>query len=148
MARRPIETWSFALVVVRHRDRFLVIQEREHGQLWWLPAGRVEPGETLQEAAVRETLEESGVRVALTGILALQYTPMADGARLRAIFTAEPEGDPTPLAPPGNEHALQARWISVEELRHLALRSEDVWHWFDLAQRGAIHPLSVLQAED
>src|SRR4051812_25175444 len=65
MAREPIPTWFFALVVVRKGDRFLLVQEHEHGQLWYLPAGRVEPGEGLCAAALRETLEESGVPVVL-----------------------------------------------------------------------------------
>ena len=47
MSRTPSATWFFALVVVRRGDRFLLVHERKHGQTWYLPAGRVEPGETL-----------------------------------------------------------------------------------------------------
>jgi phosphatase NudJ len=42
MSREPIPTWYFALVVVVSGDRFLRVHERKHGQLWYLPAGRVE----------------------------------------------------------------------------------------------------------
>jgi 8-oxo-dGTP diphosphatase len=35
----------------------------EPGPLWGLPAGKVEPGETSEQAAVRETLEETGLTV-------------------------------------------------------------------------------------
>ena len=52
MPREPIPTHTFALVVVRRADLFLVLRERKHGQLWYLPAGRVEPGETIVRAAV------------------------------------------------------------------------------------------------
>lgn len=65
MARDPIPTWYFVLVVVRLGHRFLVVHERKHGQLWYLPAGRVEAGETFIQAAQRETLEETGVRLSL-----------------------------------------------------------------------------------
>ena len=41
MARTPIPTWCFAIVVVRRGDQFLLVQERSHGQPWYLPAGRV-----------------------------------------------------------------------------------------------------------
>lgn len=44
------------------RPRSLLVHEARHGGGWYLPAGRVEMGETLVDAAVRETLEESGVR--------------------------------------------------------------------------------------
>ena len=61
MVRKPIETWCFALVVVRQDDRFLVIRELKHGQRWYLPAGRVEPGEDFFVAAKREAEEEAGL---------------------------------------------------------------------------------------
>ena len=51
MPRDPIPTWFFALVVVRQGDRFLLVHEAKHGQDWYLPAGRVEPGESLTDAA-------------------------------------------------------------------------------------------------
>jgi phosphatase NudJ len=70
MPRAPIPTWFFALVVVRQGDRFLLVHEAKHGQGWCVPAGRVEPGESLFDAAVRETLEETGVPVVLDGVLA------------------------------------------------------------------------------
>ena len=75
MARDPIPTWCFALVVARLGHRFLLVQERKHGQTWSLPAGRVESGESIAEAAVRETLEEAGVPVLLDGILRIEYSP-------------------------------------------------------------------------
>lgn len=68
MARTAIPTWFFVLVVVRRGDRFLVVHERKHGQLWYLPAGRVEPGESFAAAAARETREEAGIPIHLEGV--------------------------------------------------------------------------------
>ena len=82
---------AFALVVCqRKRDnRFLVVQES--GSMgFWLPGGRVEVGEQLDKAAERETLEEAGVRVKITGILKIEFTPKSNMNRLRVIFFAEP----------------------------------------------------------
>lgn len=60
MSNRPSPTWAIALVVVRDEDRFVLVDEhRDRG--WYLPAGRVDPGETLAEGARREVLEESGL---------------------------------------------------------------------------------------
>jgi len=65
--RGPIPTWYFALVVVRRGHRFLLTQERKYGATWSIPGGRVEPGESLASAAVREVLEETGLEVAVDG---------------------------------------------------------------------------------
>src|SRR5262249_43024505 len=115
MPREPIPTWFFALVVVRQGDEFLVVRERKHGQLWYLPAGRAEPGETLAEAARRETLEETGVPVVLEGLLRLEHTPMDGAARVRALFLARPADDTPPKAAP-DEHSLEAAWVTLAGL--------------------------------
>ncbi len=51
-------------------DAILLVREVEDG-LWTLPGGWVDPGESPSEAAARETLEESGYRVAVHRLLAL-----------------------------------------------------------------------------
>jgi 8-oxo-dGTP pyrophosphatase MutT (NUDIX family) len=97
MARDPIPTYCFALVVVRLGHRFLLVHERKHGQLWYLPAGRVEPGEGFAAAAVRETLEESGVPIVIEGVLRMEHGLLLDGsARLRVFFLARPRDDTPP----------------------------------------------------
>src|SRR5579883_3011243 len=98
MPREPVPTYAFALVVVRLGHRFLLVHERKHGQRWYLPAGRVEPGEDLAAAAVRETLEESGVPVVLEGILRIEYAPAPPpgATRLRVFFVARPRDDTPP----------------------------------------------------
>ena len=58
-------------VVVWHRDRVLLVQRNKapgEGQ-WSLPGGSQELGETLFEAAEREVLEETGLRVRSTAVL-------------------------------------------------------------------------------
>src|ERR1043166_6104901 len=110
LAREPIPSWFFVLVVVRKGDRFLLVHERKHGQLWYLPAGRVEPGESFVAAAERETLEETGVPVRLTGVLRVEPPPSAPAARLRVVFAAEPRDD-TPPKSVADEESLGAAWV-------------------------------------
>ena len=51
-----------AAVIVRDSRVLLVRRRVAEGSLsWQLPAGKVEPGETVQEAAVREARDEAGV---------------------------------------------------------------------------------------
>jgi phosphatase NudJ len=148
VARKPIPTWCFVLVAVHLEGHFLVVHERKHGQLWYLPAGRVEPGESLIAAAERETLEETGVSVAITGIVRLEHSPRTDGtARLRVVFTARPRGDITPKSEP-DEHSLEAAWVTLRDLDRMPLRGEDVKQIFEyVARNGPVYPLDLITAE-
>ena len=148
MAREPIPTWYFVLVVVRREDRFLVIQEKKYAPLWYLPAGRVEPYEDFLSAARRETLEESGLQVRIERLVRVEHTPMAGGkARVRAVLTAVAVDD-TEIKQRPDRESLGAAWVTLEELDRLPLRSEEVRELFNyLASGGQTHPLSVLSVE-
>ena len=147
MSRDPIPTWYFAIVVVRHGDRFLLVQERKHGQRWYLPAGRAEPGESLAEAAARETLEESGVRVRLTGVLRVEHSPSPRRARLRAVYLAEPSGDTKTKQEPDDE-SLRADWVSLSELDQYEMRGPEVEQLLRyVANGGKCSPLDIIQEE-
>lgn len=141
MARAPIPTWFFVLVVVRVGDRFLLVQERKHGQTWYLPAGRVEPGETLRAAALRETWEEAGLQIELDGILRIEHSPAADMTRVRVLFTAQPVPD-APTQPPVD--ALQTRFVTLADLATLPLRGPDVRAIFEAVAAG--HPVLPLDS--
>jgi 8-oxo-dGTP pyrophosphatase MutT (NUDIX family) len=146
MPRAPIPTWFFALVIVRQGDRFLLVQERQNGE-WYLPAGRVEPGETLPDGARRETLEESGVPVILEGILRIEHTPHTGGARLRVVFLARPADDTPPKSVP-DEETLQAAWVALDEIGRLPLRGREVEAICRAVAAGApVAPLSLLGRE-
>ena len=148
MSREPIPTWFFVLVIVRQGNRFLLVHERKHGQLWYLPAGRVEPGETFVEAAYRETMEEAGIPVVVNGVLRIEHSPTRQGgARLRAILVASP-ADSTPIKSQPDEHTLGAAWVTLEDLNNLPLRGFEVRSIFEhLASGGAVFPLSLLTYE-
>src|SRR3954451_1511266 len=136
MPREPIPTWFFAVVVVRQGDRFLVVHERKHGRLWYLPAGRAELGETPPDAARRETLEETALEVELEGVLQVQHTPSSIGARVRVVFLARPADDTPPRDVP-SAHSLGAAWVTLRELERLPLRGEEVREWFEAVAAGA-----------
>lgn len=147
MARAPIPTWCFAVVVVRRGDQFLIVHERKHGQLWYLPAGRVEPGETFAAASCRETMEETGVPVQIIGILRVEHTPHLAAARLRVVFLAEPIGDASPKSAP-DEESLGAAWVTLSELADYPLRGDEVRELIAyVAAGGAVFPTSIVQAE-
>lgn len=147
LARDPIPTWIFVVVIVRKGDQYLLVHERKHGQLWYLPAGRVEPGEKLEEAALRETLEESGLEVRLTGVIRVEYTAHNFGSRMRVLYLAEPTSDAEPKSVPDDE-SLGAEWVRRRDLGLYALRGDDVLDVIKFVDEGGtIYPLDVLALE-
>ena len=147
MARDPIPSWYFVLVVVRLGHRFLLVHERKHGQLWYLPAGRVELGEDFITAAKRETLEETGVPVEIEGILRFEHSPHPFGTRVRVILLARPIDDTPPKEIPDKD-TLGARWFTLEELKKQNLRGPEVIKIFEHVNKGPmIAPLSLLTEE-
>ena len=78
--------------VVEHDGKFLLVEEFSQGRrVLNQPAGHLEPNESLIEAAIRETLEETCWEVALTGYLGVTIVNAANGVcYLRHSFTAEP----------------------------------------------------------
>lgn len=125
MPRDPIPTWFFVKVVVQQGDRFLLVQERRYDQAWHLAAGRAEPGETFVTAALRETLEETGVPVVLDGIVRVEHSPHPDKAYMGVIFLAHPAADVAPKSVP-DEESLRAAWFTLEEAERLPMREPDV----------------------
>jgi phosphatase NudJ len=147
MAREPIPTWYFAVVVVRRGDRFLLVHEAKHGQRWYLPAGRVEPGETFVDAAVRETFEEAGIRIAVEGVLRVEHTPRLDSARLRVVFLARPVDDTPPKSVPDDE-SLEAAWVALDEMADYPLRGGEVRDLFEyVAAGGPAYPIDLIRPE-
>jgi 8-oxo-dGTP pyrophosphatase MutT (NUDIX family) len=149
MSKEPIPTWFFVLVVVRRGDEFLLVQERKHGQTWYLPAGRVEPEEDFASAARRETLEESGLPVELEGIVRIEHSPRPEGrSRVRVIFVASPL-DATPPKQAADEHSLRAGWFSLPEIQSLPMRGAEVLELLASVESGApSYPLSLITVED
>jgi phosphatase NudJ len=140
-----VNTHTFVLVVVQHEGRFVLVQEAKEDNPWYLPAGRVEPLESLKHAALRETREEAGIDVELTGVLRVQYTPRPDGtARLRVWFSARPMQPSAPLKQAADKESLQARWVTLDEARALVLRGDDV---LEALTAGPAASLSLLSHE-
>lgn len=90
--RAPIQpTFHLVAWVVLERADGAVLLARRHGVsygegLWALPGGHVNDDETLAEAAVRETLEEVGVRVAVEDLEPLGTTRYVDGGHRGVDF--------------------------------------------------------------
>jgi ADP-ribose pyrophosphatase YjhB (NUDIX family) len=138
---------TVATVVVAD-GRLLCVEERVNGRLVLnQPAGHLEPDESLQDAALRETREETGWDVRLTAFLgAYQWKAPENGRHyLRFAFAAEPERhDPARTL---DEGIVRALWMTPQELhaardRH---RSPLVWQVVTDHLAGHRSPLALLQ---
>eukprot|EP01065_Artemidia_motanka_P042906 TRINITY_DN5835_c1_g1_i11.p1 TRINITY_DN5835_c1_g1~~TRINITY_DN5835_c1_g1_i11.p1 ORF type:complete len:302 (+),score=61.79 TRINITY_DN5835_c1_g1_i11:868-1773(+) len=138
------KTGVYTYVAARRRDgRFLLVRETG-GRGWFVPAGVVEPGEHLEAAALREALEETGVRLRLTGVLRIaaggseqlcsQGCWDAQAGVNQILYTAVPEDedDCAPKTWPDFE-SQSASWVRPEDVADLQLRSQDVIAWIAAA---------------
>lgn len=142
---------TVATVVVRE-GKLLMVEERAQGRLVFnQPAGHLEPDESLLEAALRETREETGWEVRLTAFVgAYQWQATnEDGSPgrhyLRFAFAAEPlSHDPQRSL---DEGIVQALWMSPEELQQARARHRSPLVWQVVADylAGRRSPLSILQ---
>jgi 8-oxo-dGTP pyrophosphatase MutT (NUDIX family) len=113
---------------VRDMARRLLLVRRCDSGTWELPGGQVDVGETAVQAAVRETMEESGVSVMVTGIVGL-FTDPGHVVRSRigtvrqqfvVVFSARAVAG----APRGDTHETsEAAWVEAGDLPGLAIES-------------------------
>lgn len=104
-------------------ERFLACQRPAHkarGLLWEFVGGKVEPGETREQALIRECLEELDITVVPRDIFMEVTHEYPDLTVHLTLFNADlPQGDPKPL----EHNAL--RWITVAEIDTLTFCPAD-----------------------
>lgn len=152
MPRARIPSHFFVFVVVEHEGRVLLVREAKHGQLWYCPAGGLEAGEGIREAAVRETMEEAGVLIEPTGLLRVdqQWFP-SDGAGgglvawWRFVVRARPaRGARVTPKMYADHHSLEARWVAPEAVADYALRHHEVIELVSLALRDDVQAVPLV----
>ncbi|KAF2071026.1 hypothetical protein CYY_007647 [Polysphondylium violaceum] len=141
--------YPFCLVICKRKDGSFLLVNEAAGRGWWLPGGRTNIGESLQQCAIRETKEESGIDVAIKGILRIEYSPHMGYSRMRVIFYAEPVDDKQlPKSLPCYE-SVCAAYVKVSELTNFYLRGKEPNIWFNYVNQGkTIHPVSLLTLEN
>ncbi len=105
--------------VLDDAGRLLMIRRTDNG-LYALPGGRHELGETMTEAAVRETEEETGLRVTVTGLVGIYSNPehvmaYSDG-EVRQEFSICFRGQVVGGARRTSDESSEVLWIDRAEL--------------------------------
>lgn len=137
---------TVATVVVRD-GQLLLVEEYAHGLLVYnQPAGHLEPDESLQEAALRETREETGWDVQLTAFIgAYQWKAESGRHYLRFAFAAQPISHDARRTL--DQGIVQALWMTPVQLQDAQSRHRSplVWQVVSDYLGGRRSPLSMLQ---
>ena len=133
--------------IVEKDDKFLMVEEKSNGQIVYnQPAGHLEPDETLQQAAVRETFEETGWHIEPTHVLGVsKYSSKHNGIiyyRTSFIATAIEYDENAQL----DEGIIRAVWLTLDELEAQTekLRSPLVLKNIKQYLAGERYPLSLI----
>jgi 8-oxo-dGTP diphosphatase len=106
---------GISAAIIVHEDRVLMVRRRiKEGQLsWQFPAGGIEAGETAEEAAVRETLEETGLEVKAVRLIGHLASHPKSGREM--FYTAcEPVSGEAHVA--DAEELAEVAWVAHSEI--------------------------------
>ncbi|XP_038073648.1 8-oxo-dGDP phosphatase NUDT18-like isoform X2 [Patiria miniata] len=126
-----------AAVIFDQEERVVLIQEAKascRGR-WYLPAGRIEPNETLQEAIQREVLEETGLEFQPSTVVWVESNHLF-GYWMRFTFVGCITGGRLKTLEEADKESLQARWMSIEDIQGqvgIRLRAHDVMYLIQTA---------------
>jgi len=118
---RQVDHAVVAVLVVKD-GKYLLIQEGKPGRegLYNIPGGHIEPHETLFEAAVRETKEETGYDIELTGLVGVYQSIYPHINVSGPVFSAKVIGGEA-MASAQHPEVL---WVTGEEIHELAAQSK------------------------
>lgn len=126
---RPAVTADIVLIKLANNQRYVLLIERKHPPfegMWALPGGFLDMDETLEEAALRELQEETGI----SGVQLKQFHTFSKvnrDPRHRTITTVFIGfANDVTSKPEAGDDAAKAEWFALDELPPLAFDHEEV----------------------
>ncbi|MET8008281.1 NUDIX hydrolase [Nonomuraea glycinis] len=113
-------------VIVTNEAGDLLMIRRTDNDNWAVPGGAIDLGESIPQAAVRETLEETGILCEITGLVGtysdprhvILYTSNGEARQeFSLVLTARAvSGEPTP-----SDESREVRWVSRDQVAALRM---------------------------
>ncbi|MFW0862100.1 MAG: 8-oxo-dGTP diphosphatase [Candidatus Komeilibacteria bacterium] len=129
-----MECKLLTLCMLREGDKLLLgMKKRGFGEGWYNGfGGKLEEGESLEEAAFREMKEESGVKaknLRKTGVLKFDFVDNRERLEVHVFHVTEYEGEPI------ESEEMKPEWFHVDEIPFNKMWPDDI-HWLPLFLEG------------
>jgi ADP-ribose pyrophosphatase YjhB (NUDIX family) len=116
---------SVNVVVADDDGRILLIKRTDNGN-WALPGGAIDIGESFVGAAVRETLEETGITCEVTGLVGIYNDPKhlihyTSNDEVRQEFSIVLTGRPVAGEPTPSSESSEVHWVEPDAIDSLTM---------------------------
>jgi ADP-ribose pyrophosphatase YjhB (NUDIX family) len=116
---------SVNVVVVNESGELLMIRRSDNDN-WAVPGGAIDLGESVSQAAMRETKEESGIDCEITGIVGIYSDPKhvilyTSNGEVRQEFSILLTGRPIGGEPTPSDESTEVRWITPTDAQTLTM---------------------------
>lgn len=113
-------------VVVSNGDGQILLIKRSDNDNWALPGGAIDLGESVPQAGVRETLEETGIACEITGLVGIYTDPRhvilyTSNGETRQEFSIVMTARATGGQPTPSSESLEVRWVSPADAPSLPM---------------------------
>lgn len=131
--------------IIKRENRYLMVKEKtSQGIVYNQPAGHWEKDETLVEACIRETFEETGQSFTPQHLVGIYNCPHHSGLKSFVRFTFFGEISYSSSAKPLDDDIISTHWLSLEEIATLPLRGDQVIRSINDYLKGNEYPLDMI----
>jgi len=111
---------SVNVVVTNDKGEILLIKRSDNDN-WALPGGAIDLGESLTQAAIRETKEETGIDCEITGLVGIYTDPKhvilyTSNGEVRQEFSIVLTARATGGQPTSSDESLDVRWVDRDDV--------------------------------
>ncbi|HEY1619664.1 MAG TPA: NUDIX domain-containing protein [Streptosporangiaceae bacterium] len=120
-APEPNSLVPAAVAVVACEDGAMLLIRRTDNGNWALPAGAIEMNESVADEAIRQTFEETGIQVEVTGLLGIYSDPrhvihFTSNDEVRREFSVALAARPVGGEPAVSAESSEIRWVPPADL--------------------------------